>query len=154
MPPTFEASKRDLLANSFSSPRFQREARAAGADPRLLAAAWSHMLDQAAVGMTCALGAGGDRVARLVEEVAPEEVKARVRSLMGDGDMSGETAQLLTERTGGSDLAAMETTARLEGDAWRLNGFKWFASNANGAAFVVLAKPEGAPDAGRGIAPF
>src|SRR5262249_26443814 len=40
MPPTFEASKRDLLANSFSSPRFQREARAAGADPRLLAAAW------------------------------------------------------------------------------------------------------------------
>src|SRR5262249_4500285 len=50
MPPTFEASKRDLLANSFSSPRFQREARAAGADPRLLAAAWGSMLDQAGVG--------------------------------------------------------------------------------------------------------
>src|SRR5262249_41901283 len=60
MPPTFEASKRELLANSFSSPRFQREARAAGADPRLLAAAWSYMLDQAEIGMTCALGTGGD----------------------------------------------------------------------------------------------
>lgn len=154
MPLTFEASKRELLANSFSSHRFQREARTAGADPRLLAAAWSYMLDQAEIGMTCALGTGGDMVARLVEEFAPEDVKARVRGLMGDGDMSGETAQLLTERTGGSDLAAMETTARLDGDAWRLNGFKWFASNANGAAFVVLAKPEGAPDAGRGIAPF
>ena len=154
MPPTFEASKRELLANSFSSPRFQREARAAGVDPRLLAAAWSYMLDQAEIGMTCALGTGGDMVARLVEEFAPEDVKARVRGLMSDGDMSGETAQLLTERTGGSDLAAMETTARLDRDAWRLNGLKWFASNANGAAFVVLAKPEGAPDAGRGIAPF
>src|SRR4029450_1695298 len=32
--------------------------------------------------------------------------------------------------------------------------FKWFASNANGSAFVVLAKPEGAPDGIRGIAPF
>src|SRR5207248_4210082 len=29
-----------------------------------------------------------------------------------------------------------------------------FASNANGSAFVVLAKPEGAPDGIRGIAPF
>ena len=61
---------------------------------------------------------------------------------------------MLTERTGGSDLAALETTATPDGDAWRLNGFKWFASNANGSAFVVLAKPEGAPDGIRGIAPF
>src|SRR5262249_57078086 len=78
----------------------------------------------------------------------------RRQALVRDGDMSGETAQLVTEGTRGSDRAAMGTTARLDGDAWRLNGFKWFASNANGAAFVVLAKPEGAPDAGRGIAPF
>ena len=61
---------------------------------------------------------------------------------------------MLTERTGGSDLAALETTATPDGDAWRLNGFKWFASNANGSAFVVLAKPDGAPDGIRGIAPF
>ena len=61
---------------------------------------------------------------------------------------------MLTERTGGSDLAALETTAVPDGDAWRLSGLKWFASNANGSAFVVLAKPEGAPDGIRGIAPF
>jgi hypothetical protein len=35
-----------------------------------------------------------------------------------------------------------------------LDGFKWFASNANGSAFVVLAKSLGAPDGIRGIAPF
>ena len=66
----------------------------------------------------------------------------------------GETAQLLTERTGGSDLGALETTATRNGDAWLLNGFKWFASNCNGEAFVVLAKPEGAPDTSRGVATF
>ena len=68
--------------------------------------------------------------------------------------MGGQTAQLLTERTGGSDLGALESTATRSGDAWLLNGFKWFASNCNGEAFVVLAKPEGAPDTSRGVATF
>lgn len=70
------------------------------------------------------------------------------------GEWAGQTIQSLTERTGGTDLAELETTATPDGDAWRLNGFKWFASNASGAAWVVLAKPEGAPDNARGIATF
>ncbi|MDT5412401.1 MAG: acyl-CoA dehydrogenase, partial [Mycobacterium sp.] len=32
--------------------------------------------------------------------------------------------------------------------------FKWFASNCDGQVFVVLAKPEGAPDSSRGAASF
>jgi len=153
-PPSFEASKRDLLANSFSDPAFRSEARAAGVDPGPMAAAWSYMLNQAEIGMTCALGTGGDMVVRLAEEFAPEDVKARLAELVGGAELGGEAAQMLTERTGGSDLAALETTATPAGDAWRLNGLKWFASNANGSAFVVLAKPEGAPDTSRGIVPF
>ncbi|EUA73255.1 acyl-CoA dehydrogenase, middle domain protein [Mycobacterium xenopi 4042] len=54
----------------------------------------------------------------------------------------------------GSDLGALETTATRHGDAWLLNGFKWFASNCDGKVFVVLAKPEGAPDSTRGVATF
>lgn len=154
MPASFEASKRDLLDCSFSTPAFQRESRAAGVDARPLAAAWSYLLDQAEIGMACALGTGGEMVLRLAEEFAPDDVRAYVRELLADGEQSGETAQLLTERSGGSDLAALETTATPDGDAWRLNGFKWFASNANGSAYVVLAKPQGAPDGARGIAPF
>lgn len=153
-PASFEASKRDLLANSFSDPAFRSQARAAGVDPGPMAAAWSYMLNQAEIGMTCALGTGGDMVVRLAEEFAPEDVKDRVAELVGGAELGGEAAQMLTERTGGSDLAALETTASPDGDAWRLNGLKWFASNANGSAFVVLAKPEGAPDTGRGIVPF
>ena len=154
MPPTFEASRRDLVASSFSSPAFADEARRAGVDPAPLAAAWAYLLDQAEIGMMCALGTGGDMVIRLVEEFAPDDIKARVRDIFAAGEMAGEAAQMLTERTGGSDLAALETTAVRDGDAWKLTGLKWFASNANGSAFVVLAKPEGAPDGIRAIAPF
>ncbi|MFI0448999.1 acyl-CoA dehydrogenase family protein [Actinomadura sp. 6N118] len=154
MPPSFEAARSELVATSFTRPEFFAEARAAGVDPAPMAVAWSYLLDQADIGMACALGTGGDMVVGLSELFAPEDVKARVRELFSAGMFSGEAAQMLTERSGGSDLGALESTATRDGDAWRLNGFKWFASNANGSAFVVLAKPEGAEDGVRGVAPF
>jgi alkylation response protein AidB-like acyl-CoA dehydrogenase len=154
MPASFEASRRELVATSFTRPDFVAEAKANGVDPAPLGVAWSYLLDQADIGMACALGTGGDMVVGLTELFAPDEVKERVRELFAAGAFSGEAAQMLTERSGGSDLGALESTASRDGDAWRLNGFKWFASNANGSAFVVLAKPEGAVDGVRGIAPF
>ncbi|PJE19732.1 MAG: DNA alkylation response protein, partial [Mycobacterium sp.] len=93
-------------------------------------------------------------VQSLVAAYAPADVRDHVLAKFDSGEWAGETAQLLTERTGGSDLGALETTARRAGDAWVLNGFKWFASNCAGEAFVVLAKPEGAPDSSRGVANF
>ncbi|MEU9017398.1 acyl-CoA dehydrogenase family protein [Actinomadura sp. NPDC048394] len=154
MPGSFEASRRELVATSFTRPDFIAEAKANGVDPAPLGVAWSYLLDQADIGMACALGTGGDMVVGLTELFAPDEVKERVREIFAAGAFSGEAAQMLTERSGGSDLGALESTATRDGDAWRLNGFKWFASNANGSAFVVLAKPEGAVDGVRGIAPF
>ena len=111
MPPTFEASRRDLIEHNFSSPAFRDEARRAGVDPAPLSAAWAYLLDQAEIGMMCALGTGGDMVVRLAEEFAPPDVRDRVRALFAAGEYAGEAAQMLTERTGGSDLAALETTA-------------------------------------------
>ncbi|WP_067486374.1 acyl-CoA dehydrogenase family protein [Actinomadura hibisca] len=154
MPPSFEAARADLVATSFIRPEFFAEARAAGVDAAPLAVAWSYLLDQADIGMACALGTGGDMVVGLAEMFAPDDVKERVRALFAAGMFSGEAAQMLTERAGGSDLGALESTAVPDGDAWRLSGFKWFASNVNGSAFVVLAKPEGAVDGVRGVAPF
>ncbi|MEV3923288.1 acyl-CoA dehydrogenase family protein [Actinomadura coerulea] len=154
MPPSFEAARRDIVATSFTRPDFVAEAKRAGVDPAPMGVAWSYLLDQADIGMACALGTGGDMVVGLTEMFAPDDVKARVRELFAAGEMSGEAAQMLTERSGGSDLGALESTAFRDGDAWRLSGFKWFASNAGGSAFVVLAKPQGAVDGVRGIAPF
>lgn len=154
LPPTFLENRRDVLDNSFTTPAIRDDAARRGIRLQLLTAAHSYLLDQAEIGMTCALGTGGDMVANLVSAFAPADIREKVLAKFESGEWAGQTIQSLTERTGGSDLAELETTATPDGDAWRLSGFKWFASNANGEAWVVLAKPEGAPDNARGIATF
>ncbi|RYP79516.1 acyl-CoA dehydrogenase, partial [Nocardioides guangzhouensis] len=73
------------------------------------------------------------------------------------GFVSGEilTAIGMTEPSGGSDLAALKTTAVRDGDAWVLNGSKTFITNGYSADLVVVAARTD-PDAkrGRGISLF
>src|SRR5246500_1720938 len=150
-PTSFTESKRAVLD---AQKALKGDARRAGVNPSLPLYAANYLLNQADIGMGCALGTGGGMVKSLVAAYAPADVRDHVLAKFETGEWEGETAQLLTERTGGSDLGALETTARRQGDAWLVNGFKWFASNCNGEAFVVLAKPEGAPDSTRGVATF
>jgi len=151
MPTSFVESKRAILDAQRS---LRDEAAAAGTSSAMTLFASNYLLNQADIGMGCALGTGGGMVQSLVAAYAPPDVRDHVLSKFASGEWQGETAQLLTERTGGSDLGALESTATRDGDAWLLNGFKWFASNCNGEAFVVLAKPYGAPDSSRGVASF
>lgn len=151
MPESFTQSKRAVLD---AQRTLRDEARAAKVGSGLALFASNYLLNQADIGMGCALGTGGGMVQSLVATYAPADVREHVLAKFASGEWAGETAQLLTERAGGSDLGALETTARRSGDAWILNGFKWFASNCAGEAFVVLAKPEGAPDSTRGVANF
>jgi alkylation response protein AidB-like acyl-CoA dehydrogenase len=151
MPESFTQSKRAVLE---AQQALRTDARAAQVGSGLALFASNYLLNQADIGMGCALGTGGGMVQALVSEYAPADVAEQVLAKFASGEWAGETAQLLTERTGGSDLGALETTATRAGDAWLLNGFKWFASNCAGEAFVVMAKPEGAPDSTRGIANF
>jgi len=60
----------------------------------------------------------------------------------------------MTEKEGGSDVGKLTTTARREGDHWRLTGEKWFCSNADAKIAMMLARPEGAPDGTRGVGLF
>jgi acyl-CoA dehydrogenase len=150
-PTSFTESKAAVLA---AQKALKDDARSAGVNPTLPLYAANYLLDQADIGMGCALGTGGGMVKSLVAAYAPADVRDHVLAKFASGEWEGETAQLLTERTGGSDLGALETTATRHGDSWLLNGFKWFASNCDGQVFVVLAKPEGAPDSGRGVANF
>lgn len=151
MPESFTRAKRAVLD---AQQALRADARAAKVSSGLALFASNYLLNQADIGMGCALGTGGGMVQSLVSAYAPADVAEYVLGKFASGEWAGETAQLLTERTGGSDLGALETTARRSGDAWLLNGFKWFASNCAGQAFVVLAKPEGAPDNSRGVANF
>src|SRR6201993_2919199 len=155
MPASFTQSKRAVLD---AQQALRAEARAAKVNSSLAMFASNYLLNQADIGMGCALGTGGGMVQSLVAAYAPPDVREYVLAKFASDEWAGETAQLLTERTGGSDVGALEGTARRaegpNGSAWLLNGFKWFASNCAGEAFVVLAKPEGAPDSTRGVANF
>ena len=65
------------------------------------------------------------------------------------------SGQWMTETTGGSDVARSETVARRGEDGeWRLHGRKWFTSAATSQMALTLARPEGNPEGGRGLALF
>jgi len=64
------------------------------------------------------------------------------------------SGQWMTESTGGSDVGLSETVARKDGDRWRLYGRKWFTSAATSQMALTLARPEGNPAGGKGLALF
>jgi acyl-CoA dehydrogenase len=77
------------------------------------------------------------------------------------------SGQWMTESTGGSDVGRAETLARPDEAiipglpnpsgsraGWRLYGRKWFTSAATSQIALVLARPEGNPPGGRGLALF
>ncbi len=64
------------------------------------------------------------------------------------------SGQWMTESTGGSDVGLTRTTARCEGSAWRLTGRKWFTSAITSQMALALARPEGNPPGGKGLALF
>jgi acyl-CoA dehydrogenase len=79
-----------------------------------------------------------------------------------DPSMAWTSGQWMTERTGGSDVGTSETVARpvsREGGAtadnsYRLYGTKWFTSAATSNMALTLARPEGNPPGGHGLALF
>lgn len=64
-------------------------------------------------------------------------------------------AQFLTEVQGGSDVGANALRAyQDEEGVWYLSGEKWFCSNINAEQFLVMARPDNAPDGTRGLGLF
>jgi alkylation response protein AidB-like acyl-CoA dehydrogenase len=74
------------------------------------------------------------------------------------------SGQWMTELTGGSDVGASETIAKPQPGLtrnsevgtrnWLLYGRKWFTSAATSQIALTLARPEGNPSGGRGLALF
>lgn len=63
--------------------------------------------------------------------------------------------QWMTELAGGSDVGLSETIAKHEsGSRYRLYGRKWFTSAIASQMALTLARPEGNPPGGRGLALF
>jgi len=64
------------------------------------------------------------------------------------------SGQWMTETTGGSDVGRCETRAVQDGDGWRLYGRKWFTSAVTSQMTLTLARPDGNPPGGKGLAMF
>ncbi|MGW5101854.1 acyl-CoA dehydrogenase family protein [Streptomyces sp. NPDC004100] len=75
-------------------------------------------------------------VAKLLTHFGTEEQKRRYLPRMATGEMRATMA--LTEPGGGSDLQAMRTVARKDGDAYVVNGAKTWITNSRRAGLIAL----------------
>jgi len=98
------------------------------------------------------VGIHADIVAPYLVHLTTEEQKKRWLP----GFCSGEilTAIGMTEPSGGSDLAALKTTAVRDGDDWVLNGAKTFITNGFSADLVIVAARTAPEKKARGITLF
>jgi acyl-CoA dehydrogenase len=152
--PAMLDAKRALWEAGYPS-GFAPQARERGRPtPGVVLGAASYLLAEADTGMVCSLGMTTG-VAGLVDAYAPPDVRddllAGLRA--ADVDHAVDGSMFLTERDGGSDLGrAVHCTARDLGDGRvEITGEKWFCSNVDGAAIVMLARPEGAPAGPAGL---
>jgi alkylation response protein AidB-like acyl-CoA dehydrogenase len=109
-------------------------------------------LSRASVATSSAFGIHYDVCAPYLVELTTDEQKQRWLP----GFCSGElvTAIGMTEPSGGSDLAALKTTAVREGDGWILNGSKTFITNGSTADLVIIAAATTPGGGSRGISLF
>jgi len=94
-------------------------------------------------GITCPLAMTEGLIGLLEKRGTPTQqaLLPKLRSDEPDWALTG--GQFVTERQGGSNVSANETTARPNADgSWSLTGTKWFCSNP-GEAWVTTAKAEG-----------
>ena len=123
--------------------------------PAVVTAALSYLVCQAETAIYCGLGmtaGAADIVERFAPPAVRDEMLSRLTSL--DPDEAWEGGMFLTERQGGSDVGANTTRAVPDGAEWRLYGEKHFCSNVDAEVFIVLARPDGAPEGARGLATF
>jgi len=93
-----------------------------------------------------------DVVVPYIHEFGTEEQKKRWLPGCASGDLV--TAIAMTEPGTGSDLAAIQTTARRDGDDYVINGAKTFISNGILCDLCIVAAHAGGDDAHRAISLF
>jgi alkylation response protein AidB-like acyl-CoA dehydrogenase len=79
---------------------------------------------------------GHSVVCRLIDKFGTEEQRQRYLPPLATGEMRATMA--LTEPGGGSDLQAMRTVARRDGDGYVIDGSKMWITNARRAGVVAL----------------
>jgi alkylation response protein AidB-like acyl-CoA dehydrogenase len=143
----FEAGKQGLLGLEIP----EVYGGSAAGDYRFNAVLGEELSKFTAAASSC-FGIHADCVAPYLVDLGTTEQKERWLP----GFCSGEiiTAIAMTEPSGGSDLAALKSTAVRVGDDWILNGSKTFITNGYQADLVVVAARTSPDKGARGITLF
>ncbi|UPK76379.1 acyl-CoA dehydrogenase family protein [Nocardioidaceae bacterium SCSIO 66511] len=123
-----------------------------GAEDYRFNAVWAEELSKVNAALSSCVGIHADIVAPYLVDLCTEEQKQRWLP----GVCSGEilTAIAMTEPSGGSDLAALKTTAVRDGDGWLINGSKTFITNGYSADLIVVAARTSPEKKAKGITLF
>jgi acyl-CoA dehydrogenase len=116
---------------------------------------FQYLFVQGEFGLMCPISVT-DTSIHLIRKYAEPATKEYLLSRMLSEDPARlwKGTQFITEKAGGSDIGAVETVARRNDGAWRLEGDKWFCSHADADVALLLARPEGAPKGTAGLALF
>jgi acyl-CoA dehydrogenase len=123
--------------------------------PPIAKYAFQYLFVQAEFGLMCPVSVS-DTTNFVILKYGSDELRRRLapRLLSQDLNELWKGTQFMTEKSGGSDVGALETVARRESGQWRLYGDKWFCSHADADVALLLARPEGAPAGTRGLGLF
>jgi acyl-CoA dehydrogenase len=157
----YHASYREMEQIAFGDFGFHAMSHRAGALgmdrplPAVAKYALQYLFVQAEFGLMCPISVT-DTSIHLIRKFASKELGDYLLPKMLSGDVTTmwKGTQFMTERAGGSDVGAIETTARQQDGEWRLYGDKWFCSHADADVALLLARPEGAPTGTKGLALF
>ncbi|MEG9225186.1 acyl-CoA dehydrogenase family protein [Aeromicrobium sp. Sec7.5] len=124
----------------------------AGAEDFRFNAVFAEELSKVSAALASCVGIHTDITAPYIVALGTQEQKERWLP----GIVSGEIllAIGMTEPGGGSDLAALKTTAVRDGDGWVINGSKTFITNGYSADLVVTAVRTSPEKGAKGISLF
>jgi alkylation response protein AidB-like acyl-CoA dehydrogenase len=139
-------------AEGFLGLEIPEEFGGAEADDFRFNAVWDEELSKLNAALASCVAIHTDIAVPYLVDLCTDEQKARWLP----GCVSGEilTAIAMTEPGGGSDLAALKTTAVRDGDEWVINGSKTFITNGFSADLVITAVRTSPDKGAKGISLF
>lgn len=122
-----------------------------GFDDAFMRAAYGEEMGKSGVGGVAAAVGGRTISLAPIQNLASTEIKDKILKDIVEGRKSSSLA--ITEPSGGSDVAAMTTTAKLDGDSYILNGSKTFITGGMKSDYFVVGARTGGDGLG-GISLF
>ncbi len=115
-------------------------------------AVWAEELSKLNAALASCVGIHSDIAVPYIVDLGTQEQKERWLPRCATGEIV--TAIGMTEPSGGSDLAALKTTAVRDGDGWVINGSKTFITNGFSADLVLTAVRTSPEKGAKGITMF